>query len=92
MEKVVTRELDGQIDITPENIIKYYKEHYLNTDNTTDLDEDSDEINDDIYKMIIKQLRREKAEQAYNSWIAKLQKKYLVEINMEQWKRIISLK
>ncbi len=42
--------------------------------------------------MIVKRLRREKAEQAYKPWIKKLQKKYLVEINMEQWGRIIELK
>lgn len=92
MEKVVTRELGEQIDITPEDIIKYYKEHYLDTGNATDLDEESDEINDDMYKMIVKQLRREKTEQAYNSWITKLQKKYLVEINMKQWRRMLKIK
>lgn len=92
MEKVVTRKLEEQIDITPEDIIKYHKEHYLNTGNTTDLDKESDEINSDIYKIIVKRLRREKAEQAYKPWIKKLHKKYLVEINMEQWGRIIELK
>ncbi len=92
MEKVVTRELGEQIDITPEDIIKYYKEHYLDTGKTTDLDKESDEINGDIYKMIVKRLRREKAEQAYKPWIKKLQKKYLVEINMEQGRRILKLK
>jgi len=92
MEKVVTRELEEQIDITPENIIKYHKDHCLDADNTTDLDEESDKINGDIYKMIVKRLRREKAEQAYKPWIKKLQKKYLLEINMEQWRRILKLK
>lgn len=92
MERVVARELGEQIDITPEDIIKYHKEHYLDAGNTTDLDEESDEINDDMYKMIVKQLRREKAEQAYNSWIMKLQKKYFVKINMKQWRRMLKLK
>ncbi|OEU70926.1 MAG: hypothetical protein BA864_12380 [Desulfuromonadales bacterium C00003093] len=92
MEKVVTRELEEQIDITREDIVKYHKEHYLDTGNTTDLDEESDEIHGDIYKMIVKRLRREKAEQAYKPWIKKLQKKYLVEINMEQWGRIVEVK
>ena len=47
---------------------------------------------DDINETIVKQLRREKAEQAYKSWIEELKAKYAIKINSEQWDRITALK
>jgi len=40
-------------------------------------------------RIIIRNLRRKKIEQAYKPWIKELQKKYIIEINKVQWKKII---
>ncbi len=39
-------------------------------------------------EFIIKHLRKENAEVAYNDWIKKLRKNYKIEINREQWEKI----
>jgi hypothetical protein len=51
-------------------------------------DADSEIIREDINEMIIEQLRREKMEQAYQTWINKLKQQYPIEINSIQWERI----
>ena len=42
----------------------------------------------DINEIIVKQLRRAKAEEGYKAWIEELKAKYEIEINGEQWKKI----
>jgi len=37
---------------------------------------------------VIQHLRRKKAEQAYTSWLKKLQQRYLIDINRIQWEKI----
>jgi len=46
------------------------------------------EVPESIKETIIKNLRRKKIEEAYKPWIKKLQKKYIIEINKAQWKKI----
>jgi len=84
MEKVVAKELGEQIEITPEDISKYYEEHYKDDSLTSDLKE----VSKDINVSIMKHLRMEKMEDAYNPWIKKLQKKYTIEINKAQLEKI----
>ena len=85
MEKVIAKELEEQIVITPDDISKYYEEHGMDIEPASDQKEDSEEIN----TTIVKYLRREKVEQAYKPWIKNLQKKYTIELNKAQWKKII---
>jgi len=88
MEKVIEKELEDRITLTPEDIAEYYKKNYQGK-NT---DSDPAQTSEDINEAIVKQLRRKKAEDAYETWIEELKKKYAVEINSEQWEKINSIK
>lgn len=85
MEKVIAQELENNITITPEEISKYYKEQFK--DKTVNLGIEGEP--EDIDELIIKNLRRRKAEEAYAEWIKSIQKEYIIEINKEQWEKII---
>ncbi|MBW2246281.1 MAG: SurA N-terminal domain-containing protein [Deltaproteobacteria bacterium] len=85
MEKVIAKELGGQIVVTPDDVSKYYEAHHKNDE----LIPDKKEVPKDINETIIRNLRRKKIEQAYKPWIKELQKKYIIEINKVQWKKII---
>ena len=84
MKKVIDHDLKDQILITPEDIEKYYESHFR----AAAPDADSEVNREDINEMIINQLRREKMEQAYQTWINKLKQQYPIEINSVQWERI----
>lgn len=85
MEKVVARELADRITISAEDISSYYKRFYHDNDVISSL---TDEASKDINEMIVNQLRREKAEQVYQSWLKELREKYQVEINQAKWKAV----
>ena len=85
MKKVVAKELEEQIVITPIDISNYYGKHAEDSKLTSDQKEASKELN----VTIVKHLRREKVEEAYKSWIKELQKKYTIEVNKAQWGKII---
>ncbi len=87
MEKVISKELEANIIITTEDISKYYEEHFGKDDHKSDQGEKIE----DKSAMIIKNLRRKKAEEAYTLWIKNLQLKYTIEINKAQWKKICGL-
>ena len=84
MQKVIDNELENQIVITPQDIASYYER------NPQAADTDADSINQDkdINENIIKQLRQEKAEQAYKIWMKELKRKYSIEINSAQWEKL----
>ena len=84
MEKVVEAELKDRIFISPEDISQYYQKNYQGKENKSD----SIQTSEDINEAIVKQLRREKQEQAYKTWIEELKTKYSIEINSEQWDKI----
>ena len=85
MEKVIAKELGDQIVVTPDDVSKYYEAHHKNDELTPD----KKEVSKDINETITRNLRRKKIEQAYKPWIKELQKKYIIEINKVQWKKII---
>ena len=87
MEKVVEREVQQNITLTPEEIAKFYKENYEGEQLVPDKDPEKTNINE----LIVKQLRRQKAEEAYRVWIKNLRVKYTVDINQSQWKRLTGL-
>ena len=84
MEKVVEKELENRITITPEDITDYYQKNYQGKKGETD----SNPATGDINEIIVKQLRRKKAEEGYKAWIEELKAKYQIEVNGEQWKKI----
>ena len=87
MEKVITQELGDKIEITHDDISKYYEEHFKD-DNTSP---DVKAVSKDINNIIIKILRKEKMEKAYASWIKKLKNKYAVKINKKELEKMIGL-
>ena len=84
MEKVIEKELENRITITPEDIAEYYKKNFQGKKNESD----STPAAGDINEIIVKQLRREKAEESYKTWIEELKAKYEIEINNEQWEKM----
>ncbi len=88
MDKVIDEELKSRISITAEDITAYYQENFQGQETETDAVQPSE----DTTEAIVKQLRRQKAEAAYNSWIEELKSNYEIEINSEQWERLTGLK
>ena len=84
MEKVIEKELESRITITPEDIAEYYKKNFQGKQGESG----STPTLGDINEIIVKQLRREKAEESYKTWIEELKAKYEIEINGEQWEKI----
>ena len=84
MEKVIEKELENRITITPEDIAAYYKKNFQGKKGESE----STPASGDINEIIVKQLRREKAEDSYKTWIEELKAKYEIEINSEQWEKI----
>jgi hypothetical protein len=84
MEKVIEKELENRITITPEDIAEYYKNNFQGKNSESE----STPASGDINEIIVKQLRREKAEESYKPWIEELKAKYEIEINGEQWEII----
>ena len=87
MEKVITQELGDKIEITHDDISKYYEQHFKD-DNTSP---DVKAVSKDINNIIIKILRKEKMEKAYALWIKKLRNKYAVEINKKELEKMTGL-
>ena len=88
MQKVTEREIKNQIVITPEDIASYYEKKFKNKFAGTEPEHQTRDINE----IIIKHLRREKAEQAYKVWITGLKKEYSLEIDSAQWEKISGTK
>lgn len=84
IEKVIIAELEEKAVITPKSISEYYERNY----DRFFLNFDSKEGSSNMNEFIIKHLRKENAEKAYNGWIEKLRKNYKIEINREQWEKI----
>ena len=74
IEKVVENELKEHIVITPEDISIYYEKHYNGDGGQSDLSADPDNADGDLNRIIVKQLRRKKVEEAYKPWIEHLNK------------------
>jgi len=91
IEKVVERELKKNVAITPEDISNYYENHYKGHGGQSALSAGPDKADGDLNRIIVKQLRRKKAEEAYKPWIENLRKKYLVEINKKEWGKIAQI-
>ena len=84
IEKVIEEELKNRISITPEDISEFYQKNYAGKEEKSAQNEKTEDINETI----VKQLRRQKAEEAYNSWIEELKGQYKIEINRDQWEKI----
>lgn len=84
LEMVVKEELNKKVEITPEDITSYYEKHYQNSDEKPYPFDEYNNINESI----VKQLKRDKAEQSYKNWIDQLYTEYGVEINWDLFRTI----
>ena len=84
IEKVIAEDLKNNIQITPDDLSKYYHENIKNS-------ADGKLAKEPVTEIVIKNLRNLKAEEAYKVWFEGLQKKYKIEINNKQWEKILSL-
>ena len=82
MEKVVEQELKDEISITAKDVLSYYEANYP-------LKPQKEQGSENKNKVMVEQLRRKKAEDAYREWINKLHDRYPIHINTEQWEKII---
>lgn len=82
VEKVVAKELIDRVKLAPDDISAYYREL---GDRSV-----SDEIDAEAQnEKIVLQLRRIKAEAAYQQWIDELRNQYQVAVNQKQWEKLI---
>lgn len=88
IDKVIEKELENHVVITPEDISSYYHEHYRGKQTPQSNDETLDK-SDDINQVIVKRLRKLKAEKAYKNWIQGLQKTHPVHVNWKAWKQLM---
>ena len=82
MEKVISKDLRDEIQITSEELAEYYQK--IAGDDSAKDSEKSEEIE----QKIMEHIRAKKVEEAYADWIQNLKKRYDVVINKDQWKKI----
>ena len=88
MDKVIEKDLNEQITITPADITEFYQKNYKGLESNLSENENSHDINE----VIILRLRRQKAEKAYKEWINKLSGHYPIEINSTLWEEMTGMK
>jgi len=87
MEKVIRSDLEDKIKVTKEDISGYYKDQ--DPDSTLALDAEAAAGEPEMNEMIMKNIRRKKAEENYKEWIKNLRKEYKIEINKKLWEKIL---
>jgi hypothetical protein len=92
MEKVIEKEFGERVNITPEDISKYYQEHPRHREEALGSEEESKPKEAAGYteEMVVRHLRWEKTEEAYQSWVRKIKQKQAIEINQAKWQEIIN--
>lgn len=88
MEKVIDHELKARAILSSEDISEFYENNYQGKEIPLGTSEASEDINETL----LKQLRRKKAEDAYQNWIKELKKNYTIEIDSEQWEKIAGVR
>lgn len=88
IDKVIEKDLNERITITPADISKYYEENYKGRE--SDLSEHGNSQN--INEAIILRLRRQKTEEAYKMWVNELRDRYLIETNSALWEKMTGMK
>jgi FKBP-type peptidyl-prolyl cis-trans isomerase (trigger factor) len=84
-EKVVRKDLESSIELTPEEVAASYEANFP----ARGVGEDQ-RLNDTAAdEKVIKLVRRQKAQDAYQAWLLDLKVRYDVEINATTWERLI---
>lgn len=89
MDKVIEKELESHVNITPEDISSYYNKHYAGIVDRQKSDQDRRD-DTDINEIIVKRLRKLKAEELYKKWIKELEQTYPVHVNWTAWKKMLA--
>jgi parvulin-like peptidyl-prolyl isomerase len=82
MEKVITEDLKNNITVTPDDLSEYYRKKLK--------DSSGGSSDKPVVETAVKDLRNAKAESGYKTWINELQNKYRIDINRNQWEKLIS--
>lgn len=85
MEKVIAIELGNKIQITQDDISKYYEEHFEDDITSSDVKG----VPEDVSAVIEKILRKAELEKSYAAWIEKLKKNYAVQINKKELEKTV---
>jgi hypothetical protein len=80
-EKVIHRDLVEQIALTPKDIAAF-----LDKQPETEPPSPAEQAGEE--EKLLRDLRRNKAEEALDSWMATLRKSYTIEFNKKEWERI----
>lgn len=87
MDKVINEALITNVQVTPEEARNYYEKVYL-PEHGGVIEEGATE--DQIIKTILENLKRKKAEEAYEKWLGKMQAQFKMDLNKAEWQKIIS--
>jgi len=84
-EKVVQEDLETAVTLTPEEVSAAYEANFpaRNTDKGQELNDTGAD------KKVIRLVRRQKAQEAYQAWLLDLEARYEVEINAASWEKLI---
>jgi hypothetical protein len=106
MNKVIAKDLGDEIHVTPDEVSEYEKAHPEEFTVSTApkkataskppdgkaMETDAEATEKVRHDDVVKMLRREKMEKAYTPWIEALKKRYTVDINEVQLKKMTDLK
>jgi len=87
MDKVINEALVKNVVVTPEETKEYYNSVYLPEHGGVP---EAGATEEQITKSILESLKRQKAEDAYEDWLGKMQSQYKIDINKAEWRKIIS--
>lgn len=82
IDKVVEKDLTEGVDITPDDVASFLKDHSMMEDAL--LKNSLEDLNGSTVAI----LRRKKAEETYHEWMQELKQNYTVEINQDLWAKI----
>jgi len=83
IDRVIEKDLTDKVDITPEDVSNFLKDHDMMNDTSLPYDYES------MNEKTIAFLRRKKAEEIYPEWMKKLKQEYKIEIDHELWEKIV---
>lgn len=87
MKKIIAKELEEQVLITPEDVRAYYNNYLIDGNEWAK----PEKVFGGIDLATVLKLRRDRAIQAYQPWIKELYKKYQIKINHSLWDKMTDL-
>lgn len=88
MEKVLDTELKSKISIGADDINAYYEKNKSAIQTEFD-NEESQEDEKEIYDRMIRHMKMEKKQSAYQAWMDKKKADYSIEVNQKIWEKIL---